>query len=197
MATMRKYITGTDGWDDETIEARDMEHALELAKAIWRECCGGAIEDWTEEDCASDLDIFIEPKNPRVGEKRAEFKIRVGPVTDEPECVSGHEHKWLSQPGVIGGEEDRDGTLISTTCCKYCGAYQIETVHGSNPWCEGPDGGVFYQEPDSASRAWVEQKKQMDQLKRAAKRKPPQDKLDIASELNVDPVKRGRELDGA
>jgi hypothetical protein len=186
---MREFITGSDGMDEEKIVARDMEHALELAKRHWRESCGGAIEDWTEDDGYSELSIFIKPVKPLHGEKRKKFTIIVGPVTDEPKCVGKRKHKWLSQPGVIGGDETSDGTEICTKCCCHCGAYQIETTHGSNPWCEGPEGGTFYEEPDSESRAWVKQQKPNP----VAKRKSLQDEVINQTEDGAGPApKRNR-----
>jgi len=155
---MRKFITSHRTCRyTETVSGMNMEEAIEAATQLWSEKYR---DGYDEDNDFCEIDIYVEPVRPRKGESRKWTTIEVGMNPDEPNCVSSREHHWKSQRGVIGGEEMRDGAMIITKCCCYCGAYEIEKVFGSNPWCEGPGAKIYYENPDSNSLLWVEQQQQ-------------------------------------
>ena len=82
---------------------------------------------------------------------------------EEPDCIAGHSHVWMSSHSVVGGLKENPGVyahgggVIITEVCKHCGCYRI-----TDTWAQRPDTGeqgleaIEYREADGVSLAWIE-----------------------------------------
>lgn len=85
---------------------------------------------------------------------------------EEPACVDGQDHDWVSPYSVVGGIKENPGVygngggVIIKTVCRHCGKYHIH-----NTWAQRSDTGEqglesnHYEDADESSEAWVENQK--------------------------------------
>ena len=115
----------------------------EHTKTFWVTCRATPIVDGEEDE-----------------EEEDTITIRVDP--DEPDCVEGETHEWVSPLPVVGGIESNPGVfghgggVIIVCVCRKCGRYQRTDTWATNPE-NGEQGleSVEYMSADSTSLDWI------------------------------------------
>lgn len=99
-------------------------------------------------------------------ERFDEESVTVTLSAEEPPCLSGYEHEWVSPLSVVGGCQENPGVFASgggarsVNICKHCGIYREDDT-----WAQRGDTGeqglysVSYRQADEKSLEWVETKK--------------------------------------
>ena len=115
-----------------------------VKKTVWVSCRATPILDNGEENEAEaeDHTITVDP--------------------DEPDCVEGETHEWVSPVEVVGGLEENPGVfghgggVIIVCVCAKCGRYQRTDTWATNPE-NGEQGleSVEYRSADSTSLDWL------------------------------------------
>ena len=126
--------------------------------------------DWGENDGTICIDVWVTPySSGGVGghhlEQQSSAKHRVEIEPPEPNCTSD-EHAWMSPVKVLGGLRENPGVwghgggVIIREVCARCGKYRktdtwaTNSSDGTNYTC------VSYEDPDDASRGWIEEEAQ-------------------------------------
>ena len=76
---------------------------------------------------------------------------------DEPSCIHGHDHKWVSPHEVVGGRKEYPGVfnvkdtkngMIMIDVCEHCGKYRSLLLF---------PGVIFtsYKDADKISNEWL------------------------------------------
>ncbi len=147
----RRYALIEYGHHYLTVEADDLDHALEIARGNVDADNYGEITETTW--------IDVMARHVLTGET-ARDTVQLDPP--EPDCVDGQAHDWQSPHDVVGGLTENPGVwghgggVQIVEVCAHCGGYR-ET----DTWAQRPDTGeqglesVSYRDPDEQSEAWL------------------------------------------
>lgn len=152
---LREWSVSEEGYGFATVEADDLEAAIDAAKDEVDTSCYG------ERDETIWCDYCV--RNDVTGEYGT-FSLQIDP--DEPDCAAGHEHDWRTPHSVLGGLRENPGVVghgggvICREVCLHCGRYQVTDTWAQNR-SNGTQGltSVTYKDADEESLAWVRRSK--------------------------------------